>query len=207
MRKGITVSTDTALAFAALSAQDTGVYQLTVANASDSLDTSMSNPFTVGLAIDPNDVWQAEVPIAVGAQAATTRGSAIDLDAGKAMLYADAEQKQSSIDLLYLYSGSALKLMSVVAAKSATDLTYADAFSNPSKDVKFVKVVGGKPALPSAGRVIFDKGPQVNSLGVTSGQTFLVKTTAGKLVWLKVVSYTGSGSSATAELTMALGPY
>jgi hypothetical protein len=207
MRKGATVSTDTALAFAALAAADTGVYQLRVVNASDTADEAVSNLFSVGLAPDPNDVWQAEVAIPVGAQAVENRGSALDLDLGRAMFHDEASAKENTIDLLYLYSGAALRLMSPVAAKAADDLTYADAFSDTQiKDIKYVKVTG-KPATPSAGRALFDKGPQVNSLGVTGGQSFLVKTTGGKLVWLKVVSYAGSGSSATAEMTMALGPY
>jgi hypothetical protein len=143
----------------------------------------------------------------VGAQAVENRGSALDLDLGRAMFHDEASAKENTIDLLYLYSGAALRLMSPVAAKAADDLTYADAFSDTQiKDIKYVKVTG-KPATPSAGRALFDKGPQVNSLGVTGGQSFLVKTTGGKLVWLKVVSYAGSGSSATAEMTMALGPY
>jgi hypothetical protein len=206
-KNGTTVSQDSVLTFTALRAQDTGVYQLRVVNFSDTLLGATSNPFTVSLDVDPNDVWQAEKPISVGAQAVTTRGSTMDLDIPKAMLYAEAAQKQNTIELLYMYSGAALRLMSPVAAKNASDLTYADEFSDSQiKDVKYVKVTG-KPATPSAGRALFEKGPQVNNLGVTGGQSFLLKTTAGKLVWLKVVSYAGSGSSATAELSVAIGPY
>lgn len=208
MKDGVTASTDTVLAFAALGAGDTGTYQLAVANASDPSETAVSNRFAVAFAPDPNAAWKPEGAFTAGAQENSSHGTALDLDAMRAMLYSEAAQKQTLIDLLFVYSGGSLKLMSPVAAKHASDLTYADGFDDAKiKDVKIVKA-GAKPASPAAGRSAFNAGPQVNSINVAAGQGFLVKTTDGNLAWLKVESIQGgSAASASADFTVALAPF
>lgn len=207
-KSGSPAGTDSVLAFDSLRAGDTGTYQLSVANASDTTETTVSNRFTVGFAPDPNAVWQADKSIVAGAQGNSSHGTAIDFDIAKAMMLAEAETKQSLIDLLFVYSGGALKLMSAVAAKAASDLTYADGFDNAKiVDAKFVKVAA-KPANPAAGRADYDAGTKVNSLAVAAGQGFLVKTRDGNLAWVKIESIQGgAGSAATANLTVALGVY
>jgi hypothetical protein len=208
MKDGLVVSTDTALVFPALGAADTGAYQLAVANASDTSETDVSNRFAVSFAPDPNAAWKAEASITAGAQDNSSHGTALDLDAGRAMLYSEAAQKQPLIDLLLVYSGGSLKFMSAVAAKHAGDLTYADGFDDAKiKDVKLVKAAS-KPASPADGRTAFNAGSPVNSIGIAAGQGFLVKTTDGNLAWLKIESIQGgSAAAASAQLTVALAPF
>jgi hypothetical protein len=201
-------STDSVLAFDSLRTRDTGTYQLAVANASDTTETAVSNQFTVRFAPDPNASWQAEKSIVAGAQGNSSHGTAIDFDFAKAMMLTEAENKQSLIDVLFVYSGGALKFMSAVAAKAAPDLTYADGFDNAKiVDAKFVKVAA-KPANPAAGRAAYDAGTKVNSSTVAAGQGFLVKTRDGNIAWVKIESIQGgTGSAATVNLTVALGVY
>ena len=188
LKAGRVTSTDSVLAFAALAAKDTGSYQLMVLNASDTAETAVSNHFTVGFAPDPDAVWKAEKSLTAGAQANTSYGTAVDFDAStpRAMLHSEAAQKEATVDLLFVYSGGSLKLMSAPAAKRAGDLNYADDFDDAKiVDVKFVKVTA-KPATPAAGRAAYDAGTKVSSLTVAAGHQFLVKTTDGNLAWVKI---------------------
>lgn len=207
-KNGVLVSTDSLLAFAALSATDTGTYQLAVANASDTTETTVSNRFYVGFAPDPDEIWKPDKVIWAGAQGNSTYGTVLDLDGGKALFFKDASDKEALLDLLLVFSGGAVKFMSPVAARRANDLDYADNFdSTKIHDVKFVKA-STKPALPEAGRVAFDKGPQVNSAGLVIKQGFLVKTTDGNLAWVKVDTLMNTtSSSAAAKLIVALAPF
>jgi hypothetical protein len=201
---------DSVLAFDSLRAADTGTYQLAVANASDTNETAVSNRFTVRFAPDPDAAWKAEKAIAAGAQSNSSHGTSVDLDAAKAMLFSEAEQKQGLIDFLFVYSGGAHKLMSPVAAKAAGDLTYADNFDDAKiVDVKFVKVgTGVKPATPAEGRTAYDAGAKVSSAVVAAGQGYLVKTKEANLVWVKIESIQGgTGAAAMVNLTVALGVY
>jgi|GEM_PF-2721868 len=205
MKDDVAVGKDSVLTFMALAEKDTGSYQLVVANASDTTQTAVSNHFTVVFAPDPNATWKPEKAITVGAQTNSTYGTALDLDTQKAMFSGEASTKQPLIDLLFVYSGGSTKLMSAVAGKQASDLSYADGFdAGKLADTKFVKV-SSKPATPEAARKSFEAGSKVNSLAVAAGQSFLVKTTDGNLSWLKIESIQGgTGSSASANLTVAL---
>lgn len=203
-------STDTVLAFPALAAADTGTWQLQVQNASDTTETAVSGHFTVGFAPDPDAVWKAEKTVTAGAQSNSSHGTALDFDLStpKAMFHSEAVDKEATIDLLFVHSGGAHKLMSAPAAKRAGDLDYADEFENAKiVDVKFVKVAA-KPATPAAGRAVYDAGTKVNSLAVAAGQGFLVKTTDENLAWVKIERIEGgAGSSASAVMTVALGAF
>ena len=207
-KEGSLLSTDSVLVFPALAAEDTGSYQLAVANASDTTETAVSNRFAVRLALDPNAAWKPEKTVTAGAQSNSSHGTALDLDVAKAMLSSEAAQKQPLIDLLFVYSGGALKLMSPVAAKQAADLDYADAYDDAKiADVRFVSAAA-KPATPAAGRETYDAGTKVNSATAAAGQGFLVKTTDGNLAWIRIESIQGgSAASASADLTVALGAY
>jgi len=207
MKDGITVSLDTVLKFDSLRAQDTGLYQLAVSNASDSTETVLSNHFTVGFTPNPVKHWSSDYTVYVGAQANSTYGTALDLDAHKAMFYSEANGKQALLDLLFVYSEGKLKLMSAVAAKRAKDLTYADSFDNTKlHDVRFVKS-GNKPALPDSGLAAYAKGTKVDTASVTTGLGFLVKTPDSNLVWLKIETIQGTGTSASAKLTLDIAPF
>jgi hypothetical protein len=181
---------------------------LAVANASDTSETAVSNRFTVGFAPDPDEAWKPEGSLTAGAQNNSSHGTAIDLDITKAMLISEASQKQALIDLVFVYSGGSLKLMSAVSAKKASDLEYADDFEDAKiKDVKFVKAAS-KPATPAAGRTAYNAGPLVNSSAVKAGDGFLVKTTDGNLAWLKISSIEGgAAAAASADLIVALAPF
>ncbi|MBW8889233.1 MAG: hypothetical protein JF616_15875 [Fibrobacteres bacterium] len=207
MKDGITVSVDTALKFDSLGARDTGLYQLEVSNASDTTETALSNHFTVGFTPNPVKRWSSDYTVYVGAQANSTYGTSLDLDAHRAIFYDEANKKPALIDLLLLYSAGKLKLMNALAAKRAKDITYADSFDTAKlHDVRFVKSAT-KPALPDSGLAAYAKGSKLDTASVTAGLGFLVKTPDSNLVWLKIEAIQGTGTSASAKLTLDIAPF
>jgi hypothetical protein len=207
MKDGITISTDTALAFDSLRAKDTGNYQLAVANASDTTETDLSNRFAVAFAPDPSKQWKYEKSLVVGAQANSAYGTALDLDyqGGKVMFHDDAQAHPALIDLLFVWSGKRFRFMSALAARRAKDLSYADGFdSTKLSDVKLVRA-GDKPVLPAAGGTAYDKGSKADVDTVAAGDRFLLKTPDSNIVWLKVESIRGDTSAASANLTVDVG--
>jgi hypothetical protein len=204
------VGTDSILDFDTLRAADTGTYQLTVANASDTNETAVSNRFTVRFAPDPNAAWKWEKAVSAGAQGNASHGTAIDFDVPKAMLHSEAEDKPGLIDLLFVYSGGQFKLMNPIAANAAKDLTYLDKLdSTKFANVKFVKIgTKGRPATPREGRAAFDAGTKLTSSAVAAGQEFLILTNEANLIWVKVDSIGGGAeSAASVDLTVSLGVY
>jgi hypothetical protein len=206
MRDNTTVGTDSVLTFPALDARDTGVYWLRVANVSDSTETHRSNDFSIRLKPDPADAWGQEMKFKAGAQSNTGLGTSIDFDLPipRAMLHGEAKDKESAIDLLFVYSGGKHQLMSTVAARLVADLSYDDDFeADKLKDVKFVKV-SAKPADRKAGWAQFNAGTKVGASAVSAGQQYLVATTDGNLAWVRVDAISGgSGASASLEMTTA----
>jgi hypothetical protein len=208
MRNGMAVSTDTALGFDSLRAQDTGTYQLAVANASDTTETALSNRFTVS--ITP-ELWKSLKDFTVGAQANTSHGTVLDLDIGRALLHSEVVDKEETIDLLFVFSGGKLKLMTAIAAKNASDLTYTRGLDTTkfNPDVKLVTTTG-KFASPAEGREAFKKGTKATSAVAAAGQGYLVETTDRNLVWLRIDSLTGGSSpssSTAANLSLDLAPF
>lgn len=215
MRNGLTASTDTILRFDSLAARDTGTYQLWVANVSDTTESALSNRFAVNLAIDPAKIWGNETVITMAAQANSSYGTTADLDVPHALKYDDAKNQQGALDLLFVFSGGGLKLMSPLAAKRAKDLTYESGFdSTKLQDVKFVSA-NDKPPSPADGKAIYEKGPQsssvpaqLNPVSAQDGPGYLVKTPDGKIAWIKVGPIQNGVSDASwAKLTVSLAPY
>jgi len=204
-KDGRTAGTDSVLAFPALGAKDTGGYQLRVSNASDSAETALSNRFTVSLKPDPDEAWRAEKKITAGAQNNSTHGTAIDLDINKDMLFSEAVQKQPLIDLVFVYSGAKHQLMSAVAAKRASDLTYAKDFDSAKlKDTRMVKVAR-KPAGRTEAWSAYAAGTKVSASAAAAGLAYLAQTTDGNLAWIRVDSIEGgTGASASVALTVAI---
>jgi hypothetical protein len=206
IRNGITASTDSVLKFDSLRAQDTGAYQLAVANASDTTEKTLSNRFTVSLAPEPVEAWKAMKPFTVGAQANTGYGTALDLDAGQALFSGPAKEMASALELLFVFSGGKLKLMNPLVAMRTSDLDYADKFdSTKVKDVKLV-VTTAKFATPAEARAAYTKGAKATSATAAAGQGYLVETASGNIAWLRIETIPGtpsSGSYATLALDIA----
>jgi hypothetical protein len=192
------VSRDSVLSIAKLQAKDTGSYLLAVSNASDSTEIATSR-FKVVLAS-----WVAKPSVTAGAQSNSGYGTCVDLDASKAMMYDEAAQKQDLLDLLFVYSGNALKIMSPMAAKRATDFDYAHGFDNAHlKDVRFVPAA--KPPNPDSGRALFKAGAKVDVAAATQGQGFLVGTSDSNLVWIRISALHGTAGAASADFEVAFG--
>jgi hypothetical protein len=206
MRNGIIASADTVLKFDSLRAQDTGSYQLAVANASDTTEKTLSNRFTVSLAPEPVEAWKPMKPFTVGAQANTAYGTALDLDAGQALFSGPAKEMASALEFLFVFSGGKLKLMNPLVAMKASDLDYADKFdSTKVKDVKLV-VTTAKFATPAEARAAYTKGTKATSAVAAAGQGYLVETASGNIAWLRIETIPGtpsSGSYATLALDIA----
>lgn len=198
------VSTDSALGFNPMKPGDTGAYRLVVKNASDTSETAVSNLFRFRAA--PEKAWKPEVTLLAGAQGNSSHGTGLDLDIAKAMLFAESKQKQPLMDMLFVFSGGSLKLMSPLAAKKAGDVAYMDDLDESKLvDVKFVKV-SSKPANPAAAKSVFDAGTKLSASPAATGNAYIVKTTDANWVYLKINSIQGGQSvSASADLSLAIG--
>ena len=146
----------------------------------------------------------AEQTDTVAAQGNTSYGSAVDLDIPKVLLSAAATAAQSTIDILFVYSGGQLQIMSPVAAKAAGVPLAANYDDTQIKDIQFVPI-STKPISSQAADTIFTQTPtKVDNDIVFQDEKFLVKTGKGKLVYLNVTSITGSDAKASAQFTIAI---
>ncbi len=147
----------------------------------------------------------AETTVSVGAQGHATLGTAVDLDTKTVLLSAAANAAQGTIDVLFAFSGGALKLMSPIAAKAAGDVGVAANYTDASlKVTEFVKVTV-KPVDSEAAAKAFTAGAaKLTSTAVATGDQFVVKTGAGKIVYLVVKSVAGTDKNAAADLTIAI---
>jgi len=151
--------------------------------------------------------WSADTTIQVGAQGNATLGSAIDLDAKKALLSAAANAAQSSIDLVFLFSDGELQLGSPVYAKTLPDVPLAANYDlTKVKDIQLARV-STKPDSLALAVSTFATTPQTNNAVVSGGGSFLVKTGDGRYAYISVDNIQGAGNTASAGITISLiGP-
>lgn len=147
----------------------------------------------------------AESNVSVGAQGHASLGTAVDLDTKTVLLSAAANAAQGSIDILFAYSGNALKLMSPIAAKAAGDVGVAANYTSADlKVTEFVKVTAKPADSEAAAKAFTDGATKLTSYAVAEGDKFVVKTGAGKIVYLTVKSIAGTEKNAAADLTLAI---
>ncbi len=169
------------------------------------LSTSLTGCLTDSktTAVSDSTPMLAEQTLMVGAQGNTTYGSAVDLDAKKVLLSSAANAAQSSIDILFVYSGGNLQIMSPVAAKKAGDVNLAANYDTTQiKDTQFA-AISTKPVSSQAADTIFSQTYKVDYDYAFEGENFLVKTGNGKLVFVNITSVNGNDSTASAEFTIA----
>ncbi len=168
----------------------------------DNKDTTKAPVDTTPKAI--HTAFGSETTVSVGAQGHATYGTAVDLDTKTVMLSAAANAAQGSIDILFVFSSGSLKIASPVAAKAAGDVALAANYDAAViKDVKFLKV-SAKPADSEAAAAAFAAGSTVDIMTVAAGDQFIVKTGAGKIVYLKIATIAGTDKGAAADLTIAI---
>jgi hypothetical protein len=151
--------------------------------------------------------WGPEVSVTVGAQGNTTYGSAVDLDAKKVLKSSEANAAQATIDLLFVFSGGDLRLASPVAAKAAGDVPLAANYdATKIKDTQFVGI-STKPVSSEMGDSTYAQTSQTSKVDITfavEGYSYLVKTTEGKLAYVRIDQIDGTDNTATAKLTISL---
>lgn len=156
--------------------------------------------------------WSSDSILNVGAQGHLTLGTAIDLDARRVMTSAvvndssNAFANQRSIDLLFVFSGGATKLMSPVAAKAATDIPLADNYRDTVIfNTKFVNAVAA-PANWTEAKTAYDAADStvlVNSATVSAGQNYIVKTNLNDYVVITIGTIAnGTANTASTALTV-----
>ncbi len=146
--------------------------------------------------------WATGSDADVGAQGHATLGSAIDLDAKKVMLSAEANANRGLVDFVFVLSGGALKLMTPFAAKTAGDVTLANGYDATHDVSKLVKVATA-PANWTAGKTAFDAGTKVSSAAIATGE-FYVAYTGTNYVLVTVKALAGSTNTAVTTLTISL---
>lgn len=147
--------------------------------------------------------WGPETVITAGAQGNLTLGSAIDLDTKKALLSNAALAVQGTIDLVMIYSDSALQLTSPVFAKAAGDVPLATAYdATKIHDTQFARV-STKPDDSELGDTTFAQTPKSNNSFLIEG-SYLVKTDKGKIAYVSVSNIVGDGPTASATFTISL---
>jgi hypothetical protein len=148
--------------------------------------------------------WGAETVIQVGAQANSAYGSAIDLDAKKALLSSDANKVQGTLDLVFFYSDGEFQIGSPVYAKTLPDVPLAANYNGTLiKDTQIARI-STKPDDSQIGASTFATTPQSNNGYVSGGGDYLVKTSEGKIAYVHIGEFQGDGTSATAKFTIAL---
>jgi hypothetical protein len=148
--------------------------------------------------------WGPEFPLTVGAQGNTAYGSAVDLDAKKVLKSSEANAAQSTIDLLFIFTGGDLKIASPVAAKAAGDVPLAANYdATKIKDTQFVGV-STKPVSSEMGDSTYAQTAKVDISFAVEGYSYMVKTTEGKLAYVRIDKITGNDNTATANLTVSL---
>lgn len=146
----------------------------------------------------------AETTVSIGAQGNATLGSAIDLDTKTVMLSGAANAAQGTIDLVFVFSGGDLQLVSPVAAKAAGDVPLAANYdATKIHDTQF-GIVSTPPEDSEAAATIYAGTPKVNSVVIFDGGKYLVKTDKGKLALVTVSEVQGTDNTASAKLTIAL---
>lgn len=161
---------------------------------------------TTGVYVDTtkkHTPWGPDYVFTAGAQGNTTLGSAIDLDTHKSMLVPAAMAAQGTIDLVMIYSDSALQLTSPVFAKAAGDVPLATAYdATKIHDTQFARV-STKPDDSELGDTTFAQTPKSNNSFLIEG-SYLVKTDKGKIAYVSVSNIVGDGPTASATFTISL---
>lgn len=151
--------------------------------------------------------FEASTDIPVAAQGSGAAGSALDVDAMKAMLSAQANANQSSIDLVFLYYAGAFHLDGPVAARAAGIANSISITSNYSTasiyDLKMVRV-SAIPADQESCKLTYALGAKAASSLVVPGDMFLLRTSSGGFAIVTVASITGTDKMATAVISVAL---
>lgn len=153
--------------------------------------------------VNQHTAWGAETILTVGAQGNTSYGTAVDLDAKKVLLASAATAAQSSIDILFVFSGGDLQLAGPAAAKAAGDVPLATAYDGTKiKDIKIAKV-STIPEDSEAGKLTFEQSNPQGTAYVFDGGAYVVKTGEGKIFYVKVANVVGTDNTASAQLTIA----
>ena len=151
-------------------------------------------------------VFGTATTINAGAQGAAL-GSVLDLDAGVAMTSAAANAAQSSIDVVFMFYGSAFHIDNAVSAKAAgiaNSINLTNSYSDSQiKNIDIV-MVSTKPADQEAAKAAFAAGTKIKSSVIKGGEMFLVMTTESKLALLTVGSIVGTDNKANASFTVVL---
>jgi len=148
--------------------------------------------------------WGAETVVQVGAQGNASYGSAIDLDAKKVMLSAEANAAQSSIDLVFMFSTGDVQIGSPVYAKAAGDVPIAANYDlTKVKDTQIARI-STKPDDSQLAASTFEATPKLNNAIVLDGGMYLVKTGQGKIAFVSINDVQGDSTKTSAKMTIAL---
>jgi hypothetical protein len=141
----------------------------------------------------------AGVNLTVGAQA-SVYGAVIDIDSERTWTAALAYANQQDIDLVFQFYANALHLDDAVSARDAgiaQNINLTNGFDAAKiVHVDMVRITSEPPDQETA-KIQFDSSAKIiHGAVVGAGDMFLVKSTGGKLAFLKVVSLTGTDRAA-----------
>ena len=160
--------------------------------------------------IDTNDTHTAlptEKTISVGAQGATA-GSSVDLDAGTVLQSGAANAALETVDLVFMYYGSAFHIDNTTSAKAAgvaNTINLTDSWTAAKLNTnQFVKVTA-KPADQEAAYAAFlASSSKLSSSTVASGDMFIVETSENEFVMLTVSAMTGTDKTGGADFKISI---
>lgn len=180
------------------------VFRVTDDDGLSDLDTARLR--VVGADTATHTPMPAGVTLNLGAQGAASYGSTIEIDSQKVWTAARAYANQQDIDLVFLFYGMGLHLEDAVSAK-ASGIAESINLTNSLDAAKIVPVgmvrVGAEPADQESALATFASSSLIiHGAVIVGGDMFLVRSTGGRLAFLKVISIKGMDKTAEAVVQL-----